>query len=88
MGILSEPTSPKEDGHVHLKEMIAVPVRCSTCMATRTRAAHLQTPGPREAERTATAAALRTHARTPCRCILRWVHNAHLRMSDDAVVSR
>jgi hypothetical protein len=42
------------------------------------------TPG-REA---ATAAALRTHARTPCTCILRWVHNAHLQKRDAEVGNR
>ena len=57
----------QEDEHVHLKEMEAVPVRCATRMATKTRAPRLQTSGPREGQRTATAAALRTHARTPYR---------------------
>jgi hypothetical protein len=46
---------------------------------------NLELPCPREAERAATAAALRTHARAPCTCILRWVHNAHLQIRDAEV---
>ena len=78
----------EERAHLEKKRAEAGTMSYVYSAREKQREARLEQSRPREAERAATAAALRAQARTPYRCILRWAQNAHLKKGDAGVVNR